>query len=181
MNIFSKNLLLAAIASSLLLACSNDDDGATDITALDETQAILASLDSSVDPESSIYQTLDGRALNLEVFAGKKIFVNYWATWCAPCIEEIPSIAGAAEELETEGYVFLLASDESIETISMFLDERGFEGNFIKLNPFFGSYGISAVPSSILVDEQGEVIQSWVGAYEWDSPEMLEQLRTGQQ
>ena len=178
-----KNILISFSLLALLCACGGDSAGPqTDLSAqpsaADGVPAILANLDPAADPESTTYRSLDNRALDLQVFAGKKIFVNFWATWCAPCIEEIPSINRAAAMLEDENYVFLLASDESLDTISLFLEDRGFEGNFIKLNPYFGAYGISAVPSSILVDESGEIVKSWIGAFEWDSPEMIAEIRS---
>ncbi len=177
-----KHLVLSGLLLPFLFACSDGDDSSkasenNQSQTLNPTQAALANLSAELDPESTTYQSLDGKALDLEVFAGKPIFINFWATWCAPCIEEIPSINRAAEILEPEGYVILMASDESIDTIKPFLEDREFEGNFIKLNPYFGSYGISAVPSSILVDEAGEIVKSWLGAFEWDSPEMLTEIR----
>lgn len=178
-----KNLLTSFSVLALLCACSGDSsntqaNSSPSHTAGNAVQTVLAGLDPALDPESTTYRSLDNRALDLQVFAGKKIFVNFWATWCAPCIEEIPSINRAAAMLEDENFVFLLASDEDIETISFFLEDRGFEGNFIKLNPYFGAYGISAVPSSILVDESGEIVKSWIGAFEWDSPEMIAEIRS---
>ena len=167
--------IFTALIALMLTACSESGQDQTLTTP--SAAEILASLQSDSDPESTMYQTLSGQALDLNVFAGKKVFVNYWATWCAPCIREIPSINRAAEALESENYVFVLASDESQETIAEFLEERQFEGNFIKLNDYFGAHGIHAVPSSLLLDEKGEVIRRWDGSFEWDSPEMLAQLR----
>ncbi|MBN4075367.1 MAG: hypothetical protein COA71_03480 [SAR86 cluster bacterium] len=128
--------------------------------------------------ESATFQDLGGRPLEISSFAGRKLIVNYWATWCAPCIEEIPALSRAAEILGPEGYVFVLASDESLETISAFIAENEFSGNFIKLNSFFATHGIQAVPSTVLYDESGQEINSWLGAYEWDSPELLTELRS---
>ena len=71
----------------------------------------------------------------------------------------------------------IVFSDEDIDTIDEFLLEREFDGNFVKLNGYFATYGIGAVPSSWLVDENGDVIATWAGAYEWDSQEMLEEIR----
>ncbi len=48
--------------------------------------------------------------LDLSVYKGKRIVINYWATWCGPCIKEIPSIKRAEEILEDYGYIFLLVS-----------------------------------------------------------------------
>jgi len=175
-----KKILLSLLLFTLIYACSEQSPPTSPEagSTANDVQQILANLNTVADPESSTYQTLQGKALDLQLFAGRKIFINYWASWCAPCIEEIPSINRAAQILSEEDYVFLFASDENIETISLFLDERGFAGNFIKLNPFFGSYGINAVPSSILVDESGEIIKSWLGAFEWDSPEMIAEIRS---
>lgn len=172
-------LLATTALTCLLLACGDPGTGDNATSAIGTSQGtdLAAFADPSGDPTATMFQTLDGQALELSAFAGKKVFLNYWATWCAPCIREIPSIARAAEELEPEGYVFLLASDESLDKISEFLSDREFEGNFIKLNGFFGGHGIDAVPSSLLYDAQGVLIGSWPGAFEWDSPDMLASLR----
>lgn len=166
-----------------LQACSNDDQVAQTAPEADSlavapaSNSLLDGLPADDDPDSSTFQTLDGRGFGIELFAGQRVFVNFWATWCAPCIREIPSINRAAAALEEEGYTFLFVSDEDTDTINEFLTEREFQGNFIKLNGYFATFGIGAVPSSWLLDENGDVAQTWAGAYEWDSEEMLEQIR----
>jgi len=172
----------------LLQSCGNDAANETmtenstanlaaDASPAPQLHPLLAALPADDDPDSKTFQTLDGRGFDIDLLAGQKVFVNFWATWCAPCIREIPSINNAAQALEDEGYIFLFASDEDAETISTFLDERQFPGNFIRLNDFFASYGIGAVPSSWLLDENGDVTKTWAGAYEWDSEEMLADIR----
>jgi len=160
-------------ASALLTACSGDSTDTAN-TAADVPSMIAA---SAKDPGTTMYQDLEGRGFDLSAFKGKKVFVNYWATWCAPCIREIPAITNAANTLEPENFVFLFASDEKPETISTFLEERAFDGNFVKLNGYFGSHGIVAVPSSLLYDEEGTLVKTWAGAFEWDTPEMLAEIR----
>lgn len=161
--------LLAAVF--LLAACGGAEEE-TPEAAVSVSDAAPAS-----GTAEATFQDLEGKALEISDFRGSKVFLNYWATWCAPCIREIPSIGRAADELEDEGYVFLLASDEPLATIREFLDEREFEGNFVKLNSFFAEQGVEAVPSSVLFDEKGAVLQTWLGDHEWDSPEMLAELR----
>lgn len=167
-------------AFGLLAACSGGDDSTAAANGASTPAAGALPVSATFDAATSTFQDLDGRGLEIASFAGKKVFVNYWATWCAPCIREIPSIARAAAELEDENYLFVLASDEAPDTIRNFIADRGFDGHFIKLNGFFGAHGIDAVPSSSLYDENGQLLQSWAGAFEWDSPEMLEQLRNPQ-
>lgn len=163
---------LAPLFLCLLQACSEAPDHVA------ASQDSLLPTVATFDAASSTFQDLQGRGLEIASFAGQRVFVNYWATWCAPCIHELPSLARAAEALADENTLFLLASDESPETIRQFVEERGFSGNFIKLNGFFGKHGIHAVPSSSLYNEEGQLLQSWGGAFEWDSPEMLEQIRS---
>jgi thiol-disulfide isomerase/thioredoxin len=180
-------ILLLLLTSVLLQSCGGEaNQGATSAEPVNATSAdtvsaplhpLLATLPEDDDPAGSTFQTLDGRGFDVELFAGQKVFVNFWATWCAPCIQEIPSINNAAAALEEEGYLFLFVSDEDVSTIDYFLSERKFPGNFIKLNGYFANFGISAVPSSWLLDENGDVVQTWAGAYEWDSEEMLAQIR----
>lgn len=168
--------VLALCALLCLQACGDATPGPAASSSGSASAGALPVV-ASFDAATSTFQDLDGRGLEIESFAGKRVFVNYWATWCAPCIHEIPSLARAAEALAGENTIFLLASDESPEVIRDFVAERGFSGHFIKLNGFFGKYGIHAVPSSSLYDEEGRLLQSWGGAFEWDSPEMLAQIR----
>jgi thiol-disulfide isomerase/thioredoxin len=178
-----KTLVLALSLTALLQGCGGSESSAP---VAESTPAPAAPAPAATAPAATTaaatetkFQTLDGQPLDLSAYAGKKVFLNFWATWCAPCIREIPAITRATAELEDENYVFLLASDESIETIEDFIADREFTGNFIKLNKFFGAWGIEAVPSSELYDENGNHVVTWAGAFEWDSPEMLDAIRNG--
>jgi thiol-disulfide isomerase/thioredoxin len=184
------------VITLLLQACG----GAEPSGAMAENQSTASSVESSTknstttnsattetvqptlaaDPvaaAAATYQDLQGHPVEISHYAGKKVFINYWATWCAPCIKEIPSINRAADALAAENYVFLLASDEKLDTIKDFLLDRNFTGNFIKLNSYAGAKGINVMPTSVLYDEQGNLVKTWEGSFEWDGADMLEQLR----
>ena len=115
--------------------------------------------------------------LDLSVYKKRKIVVSYWATWCAPCIEEMPSIKGAEEILEEFGYTFLLVSDETVDKISKFKNQWNFDFNFVKSTKSFETIGIYAMPTSYIFDENGKIIETIVGAIEWDSEEMINKLK----
>lgn len=179
---FEAPLATVTLAATLLLqACGNNDTSpAADAAAPVVAQAPAASTAPAATAPSattSAYQDLQGNPVEIADYAGKKVFVNYWATWCAPCIQEIPSIARAADTLAAENFVFLLASDESLETINDFLLDRDFTGNFVKLNTYVGSLGIDVMPTSVLYDAAGAPVRTWQGSFEWDSAEMLAELR----
>lgn len=115
--------------------------------------------------------------LDLSVYKGKRIVINYWATWCGPCIKEIPSIKRAEEILEDYGYIFLLVSDETISKISKFKNDRNFDFNFLKSIESYETLGIYSMPTSYIFDENGKIIETIVGAIEWDSEEMINKLK----
>jgi|TARA_A100001011_G_scaffold193544_1_gene201993 thiol-disulfide isomerase/thioredoxin len=115
--------------------------------------------------------------LDLSVYKKRKIVVNYWATWCAPCIEEMPGIKRAEEILEEFGYTFLLVSDETVDKISKFKNKWNFDFNFVKSTKSFETIGIYAMPTSYIFDENGKLIETIVGAIEWDSEEMINKLK----
>jgi thiol-disulfide isomerase/thioredoxin len=168
-------ITVAFVLAILLVACVQEREEKQAIQAGNIT---ISDMQPAAGGESATFQDLGGRPLEISSFAGRKLILNYWATWCAPCIEEIPALSRAAEILGPEGYIFVLASDEPLETITAFIAENEFSGNFIKLNSFFSTHGIQAVPSTVLYDESGQELNSWLGAYEWDSPELLTELRS---
>ena len=115
--------------------------------------------------------------LDLSVYQNGKIVVNYWATWCAPCIKEMPGIKRAEEILKEYGYTFLLISDETVDKISKFKNEWNFDFNFLKSIKSFETLGVYAMPTSYIFDENGQIIETIVGAIEWDSEEMINKLK----
>ena len=115
--------------------------------------------------------------LDLSVYKGKRIVINYWATWCGPCIKEMPSIKRAEEILEDYGYTFLLVSDETISEISNFKNYSNFNFNFLKSIESYETLGIYSMPTSYIFDENGKIIETIVGAIEWDSEEMINKLK----
>ncbi len=114
--------------------------------------------------------------LDLTVFKGK-IVLSYWATWCAPCIEEMPGIKKAEEILEEHGYTFLLVSDETLDKISDFKNEWNFNFNFLKSTKSFETLGVYAMPTSYVFDENGKIVETIVGAVKWDSDEIINKLK----
>ena len=115
--------------------------------------------------------------LDLSVYQNGKIVVSYWATWCAPCIKEMPGIKRAEEILKEYGYTFLLISDETVDKISKFKNEWNFDFNFLKSTKSFDTLGVYAMPTSYIFDENGQIIETIVGAIEWDSDEMINKLK----
>jgi peroxiredoxin len=120
----------------------------------------------------------NGEVLDPASLAGKKVFLNIWATNCRPCIQELPSIERAAETATLSEYIFLAASEEKLDEIKAFADKKGFAFEFIQLKTPAATLGSYALPFTLIFDEQGTLLYKHTGAAEWDSPEMIEKITT---
>lgn len=119
---------------------------------------------------------LDGTQVNLDSLKGKSVFLNIWATWCKPCLAEMPSIERAFQQLKGSGIVFLAASDESLEKILAFKNTNDYNFRFIHLKSGIEAINIYTLPTTILFDKTGNLVSVERGGYEWDSPEAIQKL-----
>ena len=127
---------------------------------------------------SSIYIDLNNNEVDLSSFRGKKILINYWATWCGSCIQEMPSLLKAQELLKDENYIFLLVSDESIKKISRFKNRKKFNFTYLKSSVSLGYMGIYSLPTTYIFNEKGEKVKKIVGAVDWNSNRMIKKLKS---
>lgn len=142
-----------------LVGCSPQKNG--------EQSAIVASQIKLTD--------LEGEEVDLTEFEGKTIFVNFWATWCRPCIQEMPSIAALQAQLAGKNIEFFFASDEEVDKIQKFMESRKMTLNFVRVeNP--ESLGIQALPTTFIFDGEGNLIFSEIGFRKWDDPATIEMV-----
>ena len=160
-----KKTAIYSLCYVLLLGCNTGVTNNKNVSDLESLQLKTSFVD--------LYEN----NLDLSVYKGKRIVINYWATWCGPCIKEMPSIKRAEEILEDYGYIFLLVSDETISKISKFKNDRNFDFNFLKSIESYETLGIYSMPTSYIFDENGKIIETIVGAIEWDSEEMINKLK----
>ncbi|UZR93020.1 TlpA family protein disulfide reductase [Chondrinema litorale] len=146
--------------------------------------SLLAGLAFSCSNENQVEQhlsdlklvDLNGKVISPKELEGKKVFLNLWATNCRPCIQEMPSIKSAAEELKNDNYIFLAASEESIDEIKKFASSKDFGLDLIQIQTPVTKLGASALPHTLIFNEDGELIYQHTGAATWDNPEMLTKL-----
>ena len=160
-----KKIFFLTLFNFLLISCNSNKSINEDLSDLESLQTKTTFVD------------LDENNLDLSEFKQGKIVINYWATWCAPCIKEMPSLKRAEKILNDYGYTFLLVSDETISKISRFKEEMNFDFNFLKSNKSFETLGIYSMPTSYIFDETGKIVETIVGAIEWDSVEMINKLK----
>lgn len=145
--------------------------------------AVLGCKDSQSSKVSTILNNLEslvdlkGKSLDISNLKGKKVLVNYWATWCAPCIHEMPDLLEAQEILSKENYVFLLVSDESKEQIQEFKEKFKYNFIFLRSPESLSNIGIYAMPTTFIFNEKGKKVKEIIGATKWSSKEMITQLK----
>lgn len=142
-----------------------------------ETKEIGTTPEEALSPNTAEYTDLEGNALAIKDFKGKRVLLNYWATWCRPCIEEMPDLLKLQSHLAQENYIFLLASDQSIQKIKDFKSAKGYDFNFIKYNGSYAQHQINALPVTIIYNAAGEQVSRFDGGMSWDTPEMVKQLK----
>jgi thiol-disulfide isomerase/thioredoxin len=131
--------------------------------------------ESAIALENIELSGLSGEKINLTDYEGKAIFINFWATWCRPCIQEMPSIASLQNNLAGKNIEFLFASDEEVEKILKFKESRSMNLNFVRVeNP--EALGIEALPTTFIFNEKGELVFSEVGFRKWDDPATMEMV-----
>lgn len=119
-----------------------------------------------------------GKAMTLQDWRGKVVLVNVWATWCAPCREEMPTLDRLQKKLGSDKFeVVALSVDQAgASVVKKFFDEIGVENLGILVDEQMGALrelAIYGLPATILINAKGQEIGRVVGPAEWDTPEMV--------
>jgi len=117
--------------------------------------------------------------VSLNQFRGQVVVLNFWATWCPPCMQELPSMMDMQNQLRSRGVVVLGVSiDVDDDAYHRFLKQRSV--NFVTVRDpdqkVAGMYGTSVWPESYIIDRQGVLRRKVVGPINWGSPEVVQFL-----
>ncbi len=111
---------------------------------------------------------------------GQVVILNFWATWCPPCVEEMPSLVKMQDELKSEGVtVFAVSVDVDPEAYDKFIKEYDASRLLVVRDPEqVGSklYGTTGFPESYVIDRNGIVLRKLVGPIDWTSQDMMSYL-----
>jgi thiol-disulfide isomerase/thioredoxin len=136
----------------------------------------------TVDPRWRM-MTVDGSPVELASFHGDVLIVNVWATWCRPCVTEMPSLQALHEAFAGRGVRVLAVAADRPGPVTRFLRRHQLDlPVFLEADPFPPSLGVSAVPTTLVVDQRGNIVLRHRGAADWNRPEVhafLEALLAG--
>ncbi|MCB2077173.1 MAG: TlpA family protein disulfide reductase [Novosphingobium sp.] len=117
----------------------------------------------------------DGEELALTSLKGQPVLINLWATWCAPCVIELPTLNALAEKPGSKLKVITISQDSGDhERVAAFLSDRGFAALPAwqdAKNDLTFHYGTGTLPTTVLYDAEGREVWRYVGGKEWDSAE----------
>ncbi|MGG5819261.1 TlpA family protein disulfide reductase [Falsiroseomonas sp. HW251] len=167
--------------------------GASLATGIAARQALAAGADGGLSrlretpagkpiPENLVFLDAEGRETRFDAFRGRGLVVNFWATWCPPCVAEMPALDRAHAALAREGIEILaLSSDRGgkaqvepfyqrtgVKNLAIWLDPRGAAGR---------AFGVRGLPTTIILDRTGQEVARLEGEADWDRPELLAAIR----
>ena len=137
---------------------------------------VLRFLKSPDDPFTQIpLQTTVGQKIDATEFDGKPLIVNYWATWCAPCLKEFPLFDSIRKQYNGK-IEFLMISDESLEKINQFAESKPYGFTYLKSEENLSTFGIHVRPMTFFYNAKGTLITQHMG--EIDREGFINTVRT---
>ena len=128
-----------------------------------------------VTPPDIVFVGVDGSEHHLAEFVGHGMVINLWATWCVPCVLEMPSLAALSKALAPDDIAVLpLSSDRGgARVVGTFYEEHGITGLPVLLDPKGAAaraWGARGLPTSLIIDKQGRECARLEGSADWSTP-----------
>ncbi len=138
----------------------------------------LNSMEIEGVPDFSI-KDLNGKEVSMKDFRGKLVLVNIWATWCAPCVKEFPSMKRLVEKFPNDLAILAVSYDRQREDIDAFIKAfGGIPSNFHiawdKEKKTTEVFGTDVLPETYIISREGKMIRKIAGEATWDEPMALE-------
>jgi thiol-disulfide isomerase/thioredoxin len=112
---------------------------------------------------------LKGNTINFSEFQDKVVFINFWATWCGPCVGEMPEIQKFYDNFKNnENVIFLIVSNEDKAVIQNFIDNKGYTFPvYTSMSNPPRAFDSNSIPTSFLISKSGKIVMRQVGVANW--------------
>lgn len=156
-------------------SCPATREAATPSTTPVSAESVLRIHDAPRPLPELVFQDGEGRKRSLTQFSGKVVLLNVWATWCAPCREEMPALDRLQREFSGRGFEVVALSIDAAgaSVVKRFYEEVGERSLAIYVDPTMqttATLSAVGVPTTLLIDRQGRELGRRTGAAEWDGP-----------
>lgn len=160
---------LLALAGALLASCS--PEGGRRSREENGPFPPIAALKSLAKlPGSWAVTSLDGKEIDMSELRGKVVFINRWATWCGPCVEEMPGIQALYESVKGSDVAFLIVTTEKAAKVKDFIKKRGWTVPvYIATDRLPPILDPGVIPVTCIANRKGEVVFELQGAMDWDT------------
>jgi thiol-disulfide isomerase/thioredoxin len=143
--------------------------GAATVLWLGGQVALMGSLSGQPGLPAITLQGMDGRETPLATFEGKPVVINLWATWCPPCLREMPVLMRGQREHTDIHYVFV-NQGETAAQVKAYLTQHGLPLQHVLLDPkgkVAAAYGAAAYPTTVFIDARGRLVERRMGELTW--------------
>lgn len=129
-------------------------------------------------------EDLNGQPVDLATYKGRPVFLNVWATWCGPCLQEMPSIAKLAANPKLKDVAFLCVSvDDNVSAPKGFPERKGWPMTVLHASgPAPKAFATDGIPATFVIGRDGRIARKQIGSLDWDDPKvigLLESLASG--
>ncbi|MCW5910836.1 MAG: TlpA family protein disulfide reductase [Cyclobacteriaceae bacterium] len=131
--------------------------------------------DTAIGLEKIRLTDLSGKTIDYTQYKDKVVLINFWATWCRPCVQEMPTLAAVQDKFKAEPVEFLFASNEALEQITGFKLKKSFDFNYVQVSNL-EEQNIQALPTTFIFNKNGELKFSETGYRDWASDESIQIL-----
>ena len=164
-----KNAIFWVSLLSVILLCYSAHSGNDDPFA---KIGIQTAKDRKMAPNFCL-KSLNGKEVALKDFSGKVIFINFWATWCGPCKEEMPSMEALYREFKERGFVLLAISVDygGMTPVKRFIADHRYTFPVLldQDSKTLDLYQVKGIPTTLIIDRKGQCIGRAVGPRNWES------------
>ncbi|MBI4689102.1 MAG: TlpA family protein disulfide reductase [Nitrospirae bacterium] len=122
---------------------------------------------------------INGKRVTLYEFKGKVVLVNFWATYCGPCISEMPSMNNLYLTFKDKGFVVIAVSiNSSMSSVKSFAAENKLAFHIVMDldRKVYSKFAVRGIPASFLIDKNGIIMDRIMGEEEWDSSDMKNKI-----
>jgi thiol-disulfide isomerase/thioredoxin len=169
-HLFLGNVLFVVVAGFMLVSCStsNEPVGDTPMPLFDVPTAgmTIQLLRTPVPIEDVTMETLDGQTMSTRDWHGKVTLVNYWATWCGPCRQEIPDLIQLQDRYPNQLQIIGISTDEGDPSkVRSFAEQMGMNYPIVMATPELNRQfpGVFALPTTFVINPEGHIVQTHLG------------------